>query len=146
MKYRAARKVGWIWTRAGWKRVPLRIRRVMKVPMPSKHRTHKLIMVMKPAEPKAKKTRLRQGSGGQAKPASEAPEMAAGQGRAVSAPAEPPMSDELRRGLFAVDGRASFARDLTCRAAETAPWRGCPSSLSLARRIFTKPINELMRL
>ena len=32
MKYRAARKVGWIWTRAGWKRVPLRGRRVKKVP------------------------------------------------------------------------------------------------------------------
>jgi hypothetical protein len=30
MKYRAARKVGWIWTRTGWKRVPLRARRVKK--------------------------------------------------------------------------------------------------------------------
>jgi hypothetical protein len=74
MKYRAARKVGWIWTRAGWKRVPLRCRRVKKVPMPSKHRTRKLFMV-KPAEPKGKKI----------KPV-EAPQMAAGQGSADSAP------------------------------------------------------------
>jgi hypothetical protein len=87
MKYRAARKVGWIWTRAGWKRVPLRLRRMKKVPMPSKHRTRKLMMVMKPAELKAKKTR----------PASEAPQMAAEQGRAVSAPAHyPPQARKAR--------------------------------------------------
>jgi hypothetical protein len=91
MKYRAAHKVGWIWTRAGWKRVPLRLRRVKKVPMPTKHRTRKLLMVMKPAEPKAKKPRLRQGSGGQA----ETPEMAVGQGRAVSAPTQPPKDENL---------------------------------------------------
>jgi hypothetical protein len=92
MKYRAAHKVGWIWTRAGWKRVPLRLRRVKKVPMPSKHRTRKLFMVMKPAEPKAKK----------AKPALEAPQIAAGQGRAVSAPTpapkpEKPVLRQIRR-------------------------------------------------
>ena len=74
MKYRAARKVGWIWTRAGWKRVPFRLRRVKKVPMPSKHRTRKLFIV-KPAEPKAKK----------AAPV-EAPKIAAEQGRSVFAP------------------------------------------------------------
>ena len=74
MKYRAARKVGWIWTRAGWKRVPLRLRRVKKVPMPSKHRTRKLFIV-KPATPKA----------GKPKPA-EAQNLAVAQGRAVSAP------------------------------------------------------------
>lgn len=67
-------KVGWIWTRVGWKRVPLRCRRVKKVPMPSKHRTRKLLIV-KPAEPKAKKT----------KPVGT-PQIAVEQGRAVSAP------------------------------------------------------------
>ena len=77
MKYRAARKVGWIWTRAGWKRVPLRLRRVKKVPMPGKHRTRKLFVV-KPAEPKARKP----------KPV-EAPNLAVERGRTVSAPTAP---------------------------------------------------------
>jgi len=83
MKYRAARKVGWIWTRAGWKRVPLRLRRVKKVPMPSKHRTRKLF-ILKPATPKAQK----------AKPVLKAPNLAIEQGMAVSAPIQAPKAGQ----------------------------------------------------
>jgi hypothetical protein len=69
----ARRKVGWTWTvKHGWKRIPRSLRRVKKVPLPSKHRTRKKLMVS-PAEPKAAKS-------------AKAPKIAMEQGRADSAP------------------------------------------------------------
>jgi hypothetical protein len=80
---RGLRKVGWTWTaRNGWKRIPRSLRRVKKVPLPSKHRTRKKLMVS-PAEPKAKKTKT-----------AKAPELAAEQGRADSAPILAPNADK----------------------------------------------------
>jgi hypothetical protein len=77
----ARRKVGWTWTvKHGWKRIPRSLRRVKKVPLPSKHRTRKKLMVS-PAEPKATKT-------------PKAPKIAAGQGRAVSAPILAPKAEK----------------------------------------------------
>ena len=38
----ASRKVGWTWTRAGWKRVPRRLRQVKAVPLPSKRKAQNL--------------------------------------------------------------------------------------------------------
>jgi hypothetical protein len=76
---RGLRKVGWTWTaRNGWKRIPRSLRRVKKVPLPSKHRTRKKLMVS-PAEPRAKKPKT-----------AKATELAAGQGRADSAPIPAP--------------------------------------------------------
>src|SRR5208282_5105031 len=67
------RKVGWVWTKTGWKRVPKRSRAVKKVPLPTKRRPLKIQRIA--AAPK------------RTKPATpEAPELAAGQGRAVFAP------------------------------------------------------------
>jgi hypothetical protein len=70
----ASRKVGWTWTRQGWKRIPRRLRQVKAVPLPKKRKTRKLRRIS-PAEPKPEQPE-----------ATEAPNLAAEQGRAESAP------------------------------------------------------------
>jgi hypothetical protein len=74
---RGLRKVGWTWTRNGWKRIPRSLRRVKKVPLPSKHRTRKA--QVSAAKPREKPPTF-----------AEAREQAAEQGRAVSAPTPAP--------------------------------------------------------
>jgi hypothetical protein len=46
----ALKKVGWTWTRQGWKRIPRRLRTVKLVPVPKKRKTRKLrrIVSVKP--------------------------------------------------------------------------------------------------
>ena len=64
------RKVGWTWTRQGWKRVPRRLLAVKLVPMPKKRKTRKFRRIS-PAAPKVKsrpapepQNRQRAGQGG----------------------------------------------------------------------------------
>jgi hypothetical protein len=85
MKQRGSlRKLGWVWSRKGWKKVPRRMRQVKAVPLPSKRKTRKIRRISPPA------------------PRPEAPEIAQEQGRAVSAPiptpkAAQPTARPLRR-------------------------------------------------
>jgi hypothetical protein len=69
----ALKKVGWTWTRQGWKRIPRRLRQGKKVPLPTKRKTRKLRRIS-PAEPKPEKPST-----------DKAPNLAAEQGRAESA-------------------------------------------------------------
>src|SRR5271165_4605610 len=66
-------KLGWHWTRKGWKRSPKHLLAVKKVPLPTKRKTRKKVRIA--AAPKRTQT-----------PAPEAPQLAAEQGRADSAP------------------------------------------------------------
>jgi hypothetical protein len=74
----ALKKVGWTWTRNGWKRIPRRLRQVKKVPLPKKRKTRKLRRIS-PAEPKPEKPST-----------DKAPNLTAEQGRADSAPTPAP--------------------------------------------------------
>ncbi len=42
MKGGTFRKVGWVWTKTGWKRVPKRSQAVKKIPAPTKRRSLKI--------------------------------------------------------------------------------------------------------
>ena len=86
----ASRKVGWTWTRNGWKRVPRRLLRVKAVPLPSKYKTCKIRRIS-PAEPKPEKAE-----------AAEAQNFAVEQGRGDFAPTlapklEKPAMHPIRR-------------------------------------------------
>ncbi len=70
----ALKKVGWVWTRQGWKRIPRRLQQVKKVPLPKKRKTRKLRRIS-PAAPRPEKPST-----------DKAPNLAAEQGRADSAP------------------------------------------------------------
>lgn len=74
----ALKKVGWTWTRQGWKRIPRHMRQVKKVPLPKKRKTRKLRRIS-PAEPKPEKA-----------VAAAALNLPAEQGRADSAPTPAP--------------------------------------------------------
>ncbi len=41
MKGGSYRKVGWVWTKTGWKRVPKRSQAVKKIPVPTKRRARR---------------------------------------------------------------------------------------------------------
>jgi hypothetical protein len=74
----ASRKVGWTWTRQGWKRIPRRLRTVKLVPVPKKRKTRKLRRIvsveLKPEQPET----------------TEAQNLTVEQGRADSAPTPAP--------------------------------------------------------
>jgi hypothetical protein len=74
MKGGSLRKLGWVWTSKGWKKVPRRLLRVKRVPLPSKKQTKKICRIVPPA------TRP------------EARQIAQEQGRAVSAPTLQPQA------------------------------------------------------
>jgi hypothetical protein len=78
----ASRKVGWTWTRQGWKRIPRRLRQVKAVPLPSKRKTRKLRRIVS-VEPKPEQPE-----------ATEAQNLAVEQGRADSAPILAPKSGQ----------------------------------------------------
>ena len=90
---RGFRKVGWTWTRQGWKRVPRRMLAVELVPMPKKRKTRKLRRIS-PASPKPE-TPIR----------AAPPKTAVGHGRADSAPtlAPKPETPVLRQMRMAYD-------------------------------------------
>jgi hypothetical protein len=67
-------KTGWHWTRKGWKRTPKRLQQVKKVPLPTKRKTRKKAGITK-ATPREKPPTF-----------AAARKLAAGQGRADSAP------------------------------------------------------------
>ncbi len=77
------KKLGWHWTRKGWKRSPKHLLAVKKVPLPTKRKTRKKVRLA--AAPKRTKP-----------PIPEAPQLAVEQGRAVTPapeaakPAPPP--------------------------------------------------------
>ena len=72
------RKLGWHWTRKGWKRSPKHLLAVKKVPSPTKRKTRKKARI-DPAMPKEKPPTF-----------AEARKLLAEQGRAVSAPTPAP--------------------------------------------------------
>jgi hypothetical protein len=78
----ALKKVGWTWTRQGWKRIPRRLRQVKAVPLPTKRKTRKLRRIS-PAEPKPEKPST-----------DKAQNLPAEQGRADSAPTPAPKSGQ----------------------------------------------------
>jgi hypothetical protein len=69
----ALKKVGWTWTRQGWKRIPRRLRQVKKVPLSTKRKTRKLLRLVS-VEQKLEKPAT-----------AAAPNLTAEQGRADSA-------------------------------------------------------------
>ncbi len=75
------KKLGWHWTRKGWKRSPKHLLAVKKVPLPTKRKTRKKVRIT----PAAKRTEP---------PAQEAPQLAVEQGRAVSAPTPAPEAEK----------------------------------------------------
>ena len=84
------KKLGWHWTRKGWKRTPKHIQQVKKVPIPTKRRTRKKEGVAS-APPRIKPPTF-----------AEAREKAAERVRAISAPtpvpeAGKPTTRQLRR-------------------------------------------------
>ncbi len=84
------RKLGWHWTRKGWKRSPKHLLAVKKVPLPTKRKTRKKVRITT-APPTEKPLTF-----------AEARKLAVGQGRADSAPipapeAEKPATRQTRR-------------------------------------------------
>jgi hypothetical protein len=72
------KKLGWHWTRKGWKRTPKHLLAVKKVPLPTKRKTRKKAGITT-AAPREKPPTF-----------AEARKLAAGQGRADSAPTPAP--------------------------------------------------------
>ena len=72
------RKLGWHWTRKGWKRTPKHLLAVKKVPLPTKRKTRKKTVITA-AAPKEKPPTF-----------AEARKLAVEQGRADSAPTPAP--------------------------------------------------------
>ena len=70
MKRGSLRKHGWVWTKHGWKKAPQRLRRVKRVPLPSKKQTKKIRRIAPP----------------------EARQIVQEQGRAVAAPTPQPQA------------------------------------------------------
>ena len=84
------KKLGWHWTRKGWKRSPKHLLAVKKVPLPTKRKTRKKVRITT-APPTEKPHTF-----------AEARKLAVGQGRADSAPtpapeAEKPATRQTRR-------------------------------------------------
>ncbi len=75
------RKLGWHWTRKGWKRSPKHLLAVKKVPLPTKRKTRKKVRIT----PAPKRT---------PPPRPEAPQLAVEQGRADSAPTPAPEAEK----------------------------------------------------
>ncbi len=75
------KKLGWHWTRKGWKRSPKHLLAVKKVPLPTKRKTRKKVRIT-PAKNPPKP------------PAPEAPQLAVGQGRADSGPTPAPEAEK----------------------------------------------------
>src|SRR5271155_2318653 len=73
------KKLGWHWTRKGWKRTPKHLQAVKKVPLPTKRKTRKKARI-DPAAPKEKPPTF-----------AEARKLLAEQGMADSAP--PPLPE-----------------------------------------------------
>jgi hypothetical protein len=71
------KKLGWHWTRKGWKRTPRHLQQVKTVPLPTKRKTRKLRRIS-PPKPKPEKQ--------EATTAPEAQNLTVEQGRADSAP------------------------------------------------------------
>ena len=53
MKGSGLRKLGWHWTRKGWKRLPKHLQQVKKVPRPTKRKTRKTVRISS-AKPREK--------------------------------------------------------------------------------------------
>ena len=75
-------KLGWHWTRKGWKRSPKHLLAVKKVPLPTKRKTRKKVRIT-PAAPTEKPPTF-----------AEARKLAVGQGRADSAPTPTPEAEK----------------------------------------------------
>ncbi len=71
------KKLGWHWTRKGWKRIPRHLLQVKSVPLPTKRKTRKLRRMV-PVKPRPDKQ--------EAGIAIEAQKLTVEQGRAESAP------------------------------------------------------------